>query len=159
RGHGAAGAVARHGRGHQPLDRSAGGGRAESVPAAHTAGGAGLLLGLRGYGRLGAPPGFRFAALRRAGAGGRSMKRFGLFLFFGALCAYGQAPAPGGIAIRPLREFQLPPRIGVAGATRLTLDEVLTRVLENDADLRVTRISREQAKWQIQAAQGAYDPV
>jgi len=87
------------------------------------------------------------------------MKRFVSPLFFAALAGFGQTPAPGPIQIRPLPDFHLPARIGVTGETRLTLDDVLKRVLENYADLRVTRISREQAGYQVQAAEGAYDPV
>ena len=73
--------------------------------------------------------------------------------------AVAQTPAPSTIQIRPLTEFHLPPRIGVAGQSHLTLEDVLNRVLENDADIRVSRISREQAGYQVAAAQGAYDPV
>jgi outer membrane protein TolC len=87
------------------------------------------------------------------------MKGLWLFPFLAAAAAFGQASEKGGIQIRPLAEFHLPPRIGVVGESRLTLNDVLNRVLENDADLRVTRISREQAGYQVRAAQGAYDPV
>ncbi len=86
------------------------------------------------------------------------MIRFWLFVFLAASAGYAQTPQ-SAIQIRPLAEFQLPPRIGVAGQSRITLDEVLNRVLENDADIRVSRISREQAGYQVTAAQGAYDPV
>jgi outer membrane protein TolC len=86
------------------------------------------------------------------------MKRFAL-PFVAAVSMWAQTPAPAGIEIRPLPDFHLPPRIGVIGESRLTLDDVLERVLENDPDLRVTRISREQARYQVRAAQGAYDPV
>jgi HAE1 family hydrophobic/amphiphilic exporter-1 len=86
------------------------------------------------------------------------MKRLGLFLVLGA-AAFGQQTVSVGIQIRPLTEFQLPPRIGVAGQSHLTLEDVLNRVLQNDADIRVSRISRDQAGYQVTAAQGAYDPV
>jgi len=86
------------------------------------------------------------------------MKRFCWFLFLTAGAAFGQEPA-GAIQIRPLANFHLPSRIGVQSEAHLTLQDVLTRVLENDADLRVTRISREQARYQVMGAQGAYDPV
>jgi HAE1 family hydrophobic/amphiphilic exporter-1 len=82
-----------------------------------------------------------------------------VFLFLAVVSAFAETAPGGAIEIRPLPDFHLPPRIGVAGESRLTLDDVLKRVLENDADLRVTRISREQAGYQVRAAQGAYDPV
>jgi hydrophobe/amphiphile efflux-1 (HAE1) family protein len=66
---------------------------------------------------------------------------------------YGQTP------IQPLQEIQVQPRIGIQGETRLTLPEVIERVLANNPDLRVARIQREEADYGIKGAQGAYDPV
>ena len=51
------------------------------------------------------------------------------------------------------------PRIGIVGEARMPLAEVIERVLKSDPDLRISRIAREQAGYQITAAQGAYDPV
>jgi HAE1 family hydrophobic/amphiphilic exporter-1 len=50
-------------------------------------------------------------------------------------------------------------RIGILGEARMPLAEVIERVLENDPDLRIARIAREQAGYQVTAAAGAYDPV
>ena len=41
----------------------------------------------------------------------------------------------------------------------MPLAEVIERVLKSDPDLRISRIAREQAGYQITAAEGAYDPV
>jgi len=50
-------------------------------------------------------------------------------------------------------------RIGILGEVRLPLAEAIERVLKNDPDLRIARIVREEAGYQVTAAQGAYDPV
>jgi HAE1 family hydrophobic/amphiphilic exporter-1 len=68
--------------------------------------------------------------------------------------AQKQTPAPPA----PL-EVSVQPRIGIIGEARMPLAEVIERVLKNDPDLRIARIVREQAGYQVAAAQGAYDPV
>src|SRR4051812_6011086 len=65
----------------------------------------------------------------------------------------------GQTATQPLEKIQVQPRIGVVGEARMPLAEVIERVLKSDPDLRISRIAREQAGYQITAAQGAYDPV
>ena len=60
--------------------------------------------------------------------------------------------------LEPLKEVAIGPRVGVLGEARITLPEVIERVLANAPDLRVARITREEAGYQIKAAQGAFDP-
>jgi HAE1 family hydrophobic/amphiphilic exporter-1 len=60
---------------------------------------------------------------------------------------------------RPVPQVELPPRVGVIGEARMPLAEVIERVLKNDPDLRIARINKEEAGYNIKAAQGAYDPT
>src|SRR4051812_2326201 len=60
---------------------------------------------------------------------------------------------------RALQKVEAPPRIGIVGEARLPLAEAIERVLKSDPELRISRINKEQAGFQINAAQGAYDPV
>jgi len=57
------------------------------------------------------------------------------------------------------KEVPVQVRVGILGETRMPLAEVIERVLKNDPDLRIARIAREQAGYQVTAALGAYDPV
>ena len=63
-----------------------------------------------------------------------------------------QAPLP------PSKPLQIPARIGVLDTANITLSEVIQRVLANDRDLEVSRIAREEAGYNINAARGYYDP-
>ncbi len=63
------------------------------------------------------------------------------------------------VQVEPLKEVQLQPRVGVLGQTTIGLQEVIQRVLANDKDLQVSRILREEAGYNVVAAQGYYDPV
>jgi HAE1 family hydrophobic/amphiphilic exporter-1 len=65
----------------------------------------------------------------------------------------------GQTRIQPLQEVNVQPRVGIQGETRLTLPDVIQRVLAHDPDLRVARILQEEAGYGVTAAQGAYDPV
>jgi hydrophobic/amphiphilic exporter-1 (mainly G- bacteria), HAE1 family len=56
-------------------------------------------------------------------------------------------------------EVTVQPRIGLIGEARMPIEEVVERVLKNDPDLRVARITREEARYQVVGALGAYDPV
>jgi len=83
-----------------------------------------------------------------------------------AACAFGQtqktaAPAevPAAVHLEPLREVEIPPRIGILSEARLGLGEAIERVLASDPDLRVARIARDEAFYNIRAALGVYDPV
>jgi HAE1 family hydrophobic/amphiphilic exporter-1 len=71
---------------------------------------------------------------------------------------FGQT-APQAVKLDPLQEVRLPPRVGITGQTKITLSEVIERVLANDPDLRISRIQRDEAGFSVKAAQGAYDPV
>ena len=81
----------------------------------------------------------------------------GLYSLFFVMRAMGQAPAEPRIA--PLTEIPVPERVGVIGRTSIGLPEVIERVMKNDRDLAISRILREEAAYNITAAQGAYDPV
>ena len=72
--------------------------------------------------------------------------------------AFGQ-PAPQAVKLEPLQEVKIQPRVGIAGQTKITLSEVIERVLANDPDLRTSRIQRDEAGFAVRAAQGAYDPL
>jgi HAE1 family hydrophobic/amphiphilic exporter-1 len=54
---------------------------------------------------------------------------------------------------------ELPTRIGVVGEAHLPLAEAIERVLKSDPELRISRINKEEAGFNIKAALGAYDPV
>lgn len=56
------------------------------------------------------------------------------------------------------KPMQLPQRIGVLDAVPITLSEVIQRVLANDRDLEVSRILRDEAGFNVNAAKGVYDP-
>jgi outer membrane protein TolC len=51
------------------------------------------------------------------------------------------------------------PRIGVLGESKISLAEVVRRVLANDRDLAVSRIFQQEAEYNVSAAKGYYDPV
>ena len=72
---------------------------------------------------------------------------------------FGQTAPVQGVKLQPLQEIQIPPRPGISGATKITLSEAIERTLENDPDLRISRIQRDEAGFSVRAAQGAYDPL
>jgi len=87
---------------------------------------------------------------------GRTWTRgLGPVLFAAVAWAQTAAEAP----IPSLTEIPLPPRIGIMGQTRIGLPEVIERVLKNDRDLEISRILREEARYNVTGAKGAYDPV
>jgi outer membrane protein TolC len=61
--------------------------------------------------------------------------------------------------VQPLKEIAIGGRIGITRDANLRLPEVIERVLANDPDLKTSRIQVEEAGYQIQGAQGVYDPV
>jgi HAE1 family hydrophobic/amphiphilic exporter-1 len=61
--------------------------------------------------------------------------------------------------IPPLQQVELKPRVGIAGAAPIRLNEVIERVLANEPDLRISRIQRDEAGYAVHGAQGAYDPI
>jgi HAE1 family hydrophobic/amphiphilic exporter-1 len=58
----------------------------------------------------------------------------------------------------PLKPLEVPARIGVLGTAKITLNEVIQRVLANDKDLSISRILREEAVLNLKGAQGVFDP-
>ena len=51
-----------------------------------------------------------------------------------------------------------PPRVGVTGTVRLTLNDAIEKVLANDQTLVIARIDRGEADFSLTGAKGAYDP-
>jgi HAE1 family hydrophobic/amphiphilic exporter-1 len=76
----------------------------------------------------------------------------GLFLLATAALAQQEPAVP------PAKPLEVPTRIGVLGTVNLGLNDVIQRVLANDRDLAVTRILREEARYNVKGAQGYYDP-
>lgn len=84
----------------------------------------------------------------------RSVTVAAQLLAFAGCCAFGQA-----VQMEPLKEVELQPRVGILTQTTITLPEAIERVLANDRDLAISHIEREEAGYNVVAAQGAYDPV
>jgi len=59
-------------------------------------------------------------------------------------------------SVKPL---EVPDRTGISGESRITLDEVIRKVLENDRDLEVARIAADEAVFNVTGAKGYYDPI
>lgn len=71
-----------------------------------------------------------------------------------ASAAWGQV----GASVPPVREFNLPPRIGIIGNRPLSLEETLMMALANNKDIDVSRIDKERAGYDITSAEGVFDP-
>ena len=67
--------------------------------------------------------------------------------------------AQGGAELPNLTEITVQPRVGILGQTKMSLSEVIERVLKNDRDIEISRILRNEAAFNISGAQGAFDPV
>jgi outer membrane protein TolC len=76
----------------------------------------------------------------------------------GALSAFAQTQAPQTPALPPVKPMEVPARIGILGTAKISLAEVIQRVLSSDRDLAVSRINREEAVLNLQGARGAFDP-
>ena len=63
------------------------------------------------------------------------------------------------LAAATITALDVPARVGVMGEAKLTLNEVIQRVLANDKDLAVSRINRDEATINLRGARGAFDPV
>ncbi len=59
-------------------------------------------------------------------------------------------------SVKPL---EVPARTGINGDSRISLDEVIRKVLENDRDLEVARIAADEAVFNVSGAKGYYDPI
>ncbi len=70
--------------------------------------------------------------------------------------APNEPAAPDVPAVKPL---EVPVRIGINGELKLTLEEVIRKVLDNDRDLEVARIAAQEAVFNVNGAKGAYDPI
>lgn len=68
--------------------------------------------------------------------------------------AWGQE----GASVPPVREFNLPARIGIIGSQPLSLEEVLRMALANNRDVDISRIDRERAGYNVTSAEGVFDP-
>jgi len=79
-------------------------------------------------------------------------------LLFAGLTLWGQDLPPQQAPLPPANPIEVPARIGVLGSAKITLAEVIQRVLSNDRDLAVSRIVREEAVLNYKGAQGAFDP-
>lgn len=60
--------------------------------------------------------------------------------------------------VPPVKPLEVPARIGIGGDAKITLNEVIQRVLANDKDLAVSRILNEEAVIDLRGAKGYFDP-
>jgi outer membrane protein TolC len=74
------------------------------------------------------------------------------------LAFVGIAFAQSEPAVPPVKQLEVPLRIGVLGTAKLGINEVIQRVLTNDRDLAVSRILLEEARYNVTGAKGYYDP-
>jgi HAE1 family hydrophobic/amphiphilic exporter-1 len=81
-----------------------------------------------------------------------------LLLAFMAAAQTTTPAEPKSPTVPALEPLKVPPRIGVFGEAHITLDDVIGRVLENDRQIQVSRIQREEAGFNIKAAKGYFDP-
>lgn len=88
-----------------------------------------------------------------------------VFLCLSALAMAQNPPAPVAPnepatpdvpAVKPL---DIPARTGITGDVKITLDEVIQKVLYNDRDLEVARIVAREAVFNVKGAKGYYDPL
>jgi HAE1 family hydrophobic/amphiphilic exporter-1 len=63
---------------------------------------------------------------------------------------------PNVPAVKPL---EIPERTGITGELKITLEEVIRQVLDNDRDLEVARIVAQEAVFNVKGAKGYYDPI
>ena len=61
--------------------------------------------------------------------------------------------------LKQIEAVQVPPRVGITGERRLTLEQVIEQVLANDPALEISHITLNSAEYGITAAKGHYDPV
>jgi len=74
----------------------------------------------------------------------------------GAIAAHAQTPAAG---VPPLKKIETGPRVGISTMVKITLEEVIERVLAANTDLAVARVETDKALFAVRGALGAYDPV
>jgi outer membrane protein TolC len=61
-------------------------------------------------------------------------------------------------SVPPVKPLEVPTRIGILGDAKITLNDVIQRVLANDKDLSISRIVKEEAVLNLQGARGVFDP-
>jgi HAE1 family hydrophobic/amphiphilic exporter-1 len=86
------------------------------------------------------------------------MIRFSLALLL-AFSAAAQNTEPKTPELPPVKQLEVPGRIGITRSTTISLGEVIQRVLANDKDIEVSRIERQEAVYNVRGAQGYYDPL
>jgi HAE1 family hydrophobic/amphiphilic exporter-1 len=69
------------------------------------------------------------------------------------------ASSLGAQVLPPQTPLAVPPRVGVLGATSISLPEAIQRALANNRDLAVSQIERKEAIYNVQGAKGYYDPL
>jgi len=85
-----------------------------------------------------------------------------LMLLFPAssrLGAQGTSEAITAALLKKIEEVQIPPRVGITGELRITLEQVIEQALANDPALEISRISLKSADHGVTAAKGRFDPV
>ena len=60
--------------------------------------------------------------------------------------------------VPPQKPLEVPARIGILGDAKITLNEVIQRVLANDKDLAISRIVNQEAVLNLRGARGYFDP-
>jgi HAE1 family hydrophobic/amphiphilic exporter-1 len=78
--------------------------------------------------------------------------------FIGILLSASVLVAQEGANIPAPREFNLPPRVGIAGERPLSLQEALAMALANNRDVDISRIDQQRAGYNVTAAEGVWDP-
>ena len=68
------------------------------------------------------------------------------------------AAAAAQTNLPPSQPLEIPARVGILGEARITLEEVIHRVLANDKDLAISRIARDEAVLNVKGALGYFDP-
>src|SRR5262249_13755763 len=152
----------------QPVHRRLGGGRTDALPVADAVGGSCFLLVVRrlqesAHHGSDIPAWQEGEGRERADSAARALSRGGSRvarrIFFARGIARGQTgaificplsgalmaqpPAPDTdkpTQVPPAREFRLPPRIGVFGEARLTLEQALSMALANNRDIEASKI-------------------
>ena len=61
--------------------------------------------------------------------------------------------------LRQVGGVKIPPRVGITGERRLTIEQVIEQVLANDPALEISHISLKNAERGVTAAKGHFDPV
>lgn len=74
------------------------------------------------------------------------------------LSVWAQEAPQQGARVPQVREFRMPPRVGIQGQRPLSLEEALMMALENNRDIDISRIDQQRAKYNITSAEGVYDP-